>query len=400
MHHLAFDCHKSHHAWALLDEHGTPVRSDKVCNSLRALQQLRASLPSDLIVGFEGPAAVRIIAQHCFADRPCFEISPHWTHSRRRHSPLPDKDDPSDALRAAQALWTYHAHLVPLTLDDDTLDALRQATSFYRRLARRHGAVKNRIHHCLTQLWQDVYLQVFRDSLGATARNFFHHYPHPHAAHRARQLPDKLRRWSKGHFGQQKSDHIKQLTQLAPPPTRAEQFRIDELRHALEEYDHLQLQRQHLKTQLTKLLLELDCSWLMELSGLGPVRAAELVAGGLLSSPGPDSFARRSGIAPVKDSSGNQQRYVNAELRHEALFDTLISWATAMLSPKLASPLSRAHYQRKIAEGKSRRTALRCVARQLIRLLFKARHQHRASLATNDTPTHLAAASSRPQNGT
>jgi transposase len=100
----------------------------------------------------------------------------------------------------------------------------------------------------------------------------------------------------------------------------------------------------------------------------------EVRAAKLLGEVGPiDRFdsdaqlARHSGVAPLQASSGRIQRHRldrggNRQL-NAAFYRIAITQARA-------HPAARAYLERKQAEGKSRREAIRCLKRQLARVVF------------------------------
>jgi transposase len=108
---------------------------------------------------------------------------------------------------------------------------------------------------------------------------------------------------------------------------------------------------------------------LLELPGCGTLTAAKL-----LGEVGPiDRFnsdaqlARHSGVAPLEASSGRVQRHRldrggNRQL-NAAFYRIAITQARI-------HPPARAYLERKQAEGKSRREAIRCLKRQLARAVF------------------------------
>jgi transposase len=109
---------------------------------------------------------------------------------------------------------------------------------------------------------------------------------------------------------------------------------------------------------------------LLELPGCAAVTAAKL-----LGEIGPiDRFnsdaqlARHSGVAPLEASSGRVQRHRldrggNRQL-NAALYRIAITQARY-------HPAARDYLERKRAEGKSRREAIRCLKRLLVRVVFQ-----------------------------
>ena len=108
---------------------------------------------------------------------------------------------------------------------------------------------------------------------------------------------------------------------------------------------------------------------LLELPGCAAVTAAKLLAeiGPVDRFQSDAQLARHSGVAPLEASSGRTQphrldRGGNRQL-NTALYRIAITQARY-------HPDARAYLERKRAEGKSRREALRCLKRLLIRVVF------------------------------
>jgi transposase len=109
---------------------------------------------------------------------------------------------------------------------------------------------------------------------------------------------------------------------------------------------------------------------LLDLPGCGPITAAKLLAeiGPVDRFTTDAQLARHSGVAPLEASSGRIQRHrldrggnrqLNAALHRIAITQARIH------------PGARAYLERKRAEGKSWREAIRCLKRLLIRVVFQ-----------------------------
>src|SRR5205814_320483 len=108
---------------------------------------------------------------------------------------------------------------------------------------------------------------------------------------------------------------------------------------------------------------------LLELPGCAGITAAKLLAeiGPIERFRSDAQLARHGGVAPLQASSGRTQRHRldrggNREL-NAALYRIAITQARY-------HPDVRAYLERKRAEGKSRREALRCLKRLLVRAVF------------------------------
>jgi transposase len=130
---------------------------------------------------------------------------------------------------------------------------------------------------------------------------------------------------------------------------------------------------------LTRTIVELDreleqrtaqtAPALLELPGCGALTAAKLPAevGPIDRFETDAQLARHSGVAPLEASSGRVQRHRldrggNRQL-NAAFYRIAITQARV-------HPAARAYLERKQAEGKSRREAIRCLKRQLARAVF------------------------------
>ncbi len=130
---------------------------------------------------------------------------------------------------------------------------------------------------------------------------------------------------------------------------------------------------------LTRTIVELDreleqrtaqtAPALLELPGCGALTAAKLLAevGPIGRFQTDAQLARHSGVAPLEASSGRVQRHRldrggNRQLNC-ALYRIAITQARY-------HPAALAYLERKQAEGKSRREAIRCLKRQLVRVVF------------------------------
>jgi transposase len=130
---------------------------------------------------------------------------------------------------------------------------------------------------------------------------------------------------------------------------------------------------------LTRTIAELDreleqrtaktAPGLLELPGCGAVTAAKLLAeiGPIDRFKSDAQLARHGGVAPLEASSGRVQRHRLDRGGNRQLNCAL--YRIAITQARVHSP-ARAYLERKQAEGKSRREAIRCLKRLLIRVVF------------------------------
>jgi transposase len=108
---------------------------------------------------------------------------------------------------------------------------------------------------------------------------------------------------------------------------------------------------------------------LLELPGCAAVTAAKLLAeiGPISRFRSDAQLARHAGVAPLEASSGRSQRHRLDRGGNRQLNAAL--YRIAITQARYYTP-ARDYLDRKRAEGKSRREALRCLKRLLARVVF------------------------------
>ncbi len=159
-------------------------------------------------------------------------------------------------------------------------------------------------------------------------------------------------------------------------------------RRAAEQLAELVAVEKKIKT-LTKELKEMVLargSALMDLPGVGPVVAARILAdvGDVTRFANRNRFASWTGTAPLDASSGEHVRHRLSRAGNRKMNHMLhIAAATQV---RLDTP-GRAYYRRKLAAGKTRMEAMRCLKRRISdavyrQLLADARAQHEDTVGT------------------
>ena len=108
---------------------------------------------------------------------------------------------------------------------------------------------------------------------------------------------------------------------------------------------------------------------LLQLPGCGPLSAAKLLSeiGPIGRFPSDAKLARHAGVAPLDASSGKRQRHRLDRGGNRQLNCALHRIA---ITQGRVHPPARSYLERKQAEGKSRREAIRCLKRQLARTVY------------------------------
>jgi transposase len=117
--------------------------------------------------------------------------------------------------------------------------------------------------------------------------------------------------------------------------------------------------------------VEASGTTLTQIFGIGPILAAKIIGtvGNAARFPTKAHFASYSGTAPVEASSGEVVRH-----RLSLAGNRKLNYALHMVAICQARSEARggAYYRKKIAEGKSRKEALRCLKRRVSDAVFKS----------------------------
>lgn len=138
-------------------------------------------------------------------------------------------------------------------------------------------------------------------------------------------------------------------------------------------------------------LVEANHAALLEIPGVAALTAAKLVGeiAGVQRFATDAKLAVHAGVAPLQASSGNRQRHrlsrrgnrqLNAAFHRIAI--TQIRWHDP----------ARAYIEKKMSEGKTKREAIRCLKRQLVRVVFNTMRSEHMRSTQPLTDLHPAAA--------
>jgi transposase len=153
------------------------------------------------------------------------------------------------------------------------------------------------------------------------------------------------------------------LEQVAPAGAVA-QARCELAAELLADIRHLDAQRREVKKKLAAAVTASGTS-LTEVFGVGPVIAATVIGDVITVArfPSRDHFAACNGTAPVEVSSGQRKIY-RLSLRGNRRLNHAVHMA-AITQIRHKHSDGHAYYQRKLAEGKTHKEALRCLKRRI-----------------------------------
>lgn len=324
---IGIDTHKATLAACCVDDLGSGVAEATFDNDppghRRLLDWIRAGDPA-AVVGIEGSAsfgaaAARFLISAGVAVR---EVPPQLTRRERTTTRRLGKSDPGDALAIAR-VTAREADLPPVRIVDPSLDLLLLVEA-REDVVIEMTRVRNRLHADLRSLLPGY---------GVRAANL--------VAVRHQRLVGRL------------------LRPIGGVQAELARRRLARLRA-------LGLEERAYTVRITALV---EGHPLLSLAGVGPLITARLVGeiGDVGRFRSADALAALAGVAPIPASSGQTQRM---RLNRGGNRQLNRAFHIIALAQAAHHPPAQAYLVRKRAEGKTRREALRCLKRRLVRPVF------------------------------
>jgi len=333
---IGVDAHKRVHVAVALDDAGIEVAQWRGPNSptgWRSLAAWGSSFGVDRRWGIEGAWGYgRGLAQHCVTTgETVYDINPRWTAAGRRRARKPGKNDPLDA-RAVALVVRQEAPTLPVVYVEDETALLDLLTTERDGALTEATRLRNQIHALLGQLDPEYEMRLpaltSRAGLAAVKR-----YAAPAGTPLQRERAAAVRR-----LAQRLSLALSQAEELA------RRIRVA----AAETY-----------------------SPLTRLCGVNLLTAGALA--GILG-PGPRfttdaQLAAYAGVAPLEASSAGHVRHRLNRLGNRRL--NAILYRIALTQAHHLKP-AREYLARRVAEGKTRREAMRALKRFIVRAVWRA----------------------------
>lgn len=262
-----------------------------------------------------------------------YEINPIYTKQRRDHGTRGDKSDPVDAKLMIEVLTRRLDQLPKITRQDTsaTMQALGELVAFHDDLTRSQTRLKNQLH----RLFYDI------DPTSETSRS---------RAFCKKRLVSWLAKTTQSH---ESVDRDMQRVIL--------RSKI----HQLLEFEKT---RSQTDIRISQLLTNVNGN-LVTLPGAGTITSAKIVSAvkGILRFTNIRQFVKYAGIAPVERQSGKTRRHKQAKGGNRQLNTAIYTIALTQLR---CNPKAKDYFAKKIAEGKTKKHALRCLMKRVACIVY------------------------------
>jgi transposase len=380
---IGVDIHKTSHTAVILSPFGDRLGSHTLPNHPEAfpvfLQAVRSAAgPKRLRFGLENTSTWgRGLAEYLVAaGEPVHLVAPVRTDRTRRHHPHPDKNDDRDAQAIGRALMQDLAEL-PEVRPDERHFTLSLVLTNREGLVKERTRVKNRLHQLLPYAHLS-YAEYFGDPFGKTALAFWERYPSPGCLGEVTvaELGEFLREQSHFVHGRPKAYQILELVAKSPPAGEFQAERDALVRATVQQFRQLEASIQATEVQLARLVAGFG-QHLQTIPGVDRVAAAELLVGigDVNRFATSDKLARYAGIAPKEWTSNNKGKKTRSAHGERQLHRTFFRLAVVQIhrtrKGEAFCPESRAYFEKKVGEGKSKKAALTNLMRVLVRVVWR-----------------------------
>jgi transposase len=265
-------------------------------------------------------------------------VAPKLMAGRRRGSREAGKSDPIDALAVARAALEEGIETLPLARLEGPAREVKLLLDHREDLVCERTRIQNRLRWLLHDRWPEL------------------------------ELPAGC------------LDRMVWLERLSARLSRcAQDADVRVMRHQIRRLRELVREAGALERELLLLVRGLQPQ-LLALPGVGPLTAAKLIAeiAGIERFRSPAKLARLAGIAPIPASSGARHRmrlHRGGNRQLNAAFHRIVVTQIRMHPP------AQDYIARKITEGKTKREAIRCLKRHLVRTIYNT-----MTTTSRDTP--------------
>lgn len=344
------DIHKNNHTFVVLDGFQQEKGRFFVTDEKKELKELKEWIEETkgnkrAVIGLEDTGGHgRVISEFLFrAGYPVYKVSPGLVAQRRKRTAHRDKSDEKDALLVAKTLISEISGLPRVAISEkiDKSKELKELANDYDSLVKDQTRTKNKLHQLLYREYGPRYSEIFKSPFSLKA----------------------LKYWKENKEGDCLSldPEYSELTAELP---RLEYIRKMRIRQKAEE---LLFIKEHLKV-LAKLMEGLLFSHknLLTLPGCGIIVCSRIVGEiqDIERFENSSDLAKYAGIAPRDASSGKTTRRKNSRSGNRQLNKAFYRLALSQITKGRNNAAAIEYYQRKIAEGKSKKRALKSLMRR------------------------------------
>jgi len=284
----------------------------------------------------------------------------------------PQKTDSYDAYVIAEFLRNRGDDLKNHPRFDPTIQGVKKLSRTYKDLKKQINRYTNQLDEVLGEYFPEFLGDSFPDLTTKTALRFLNEYNSLEEIRKLKveDLTEFLKDKSRGHFGEELASRLIETARSidrTPLAADAYQLKIETLTDIL-----LTIKKhiKEIKKRISKLLEDWeDAQIVLSLLGAGDITVGRWL--GEIETidrfDGSDPLSLYCGASPLPHSSGKYSSDRSSKRVNKRAKDAIMQMARSSLKH---NPESKRYYEKKRKEGKSHWHAIKCLARQLIRVIY------------------------------
>lgn len=385
MNYLGIDIGKYQHVAALCNDKGNLLKKPlSFSNDFKGWQALLEFLEGidkkKTIVGMEATGPYWLSLQERLAEQEFSEITilnPLEVKAYRHKGIRGNKTDRIDAKLIADIL-RFGDFKKSYVFDEkeQELFTLRELCRLRSNLVELIGSLKLRIISLLDRIFPE-YSQLFNDVFGTSSRALLKQSPLPEeiAKLSTRKLTNLLKKASRGRFGKEKAQKIKEVSRQSFGSKLALDVSALSCKILLFQIEHLEFQVDEIEKQIIPLFKKQDTK-LTSIPGIGDIIGAQVLSEiGDFSriaflKDGAEKLVALAGLDPKIKQSGIDKGKIRMSKRGSPYLRKAIRQAAFVAVFAKKDPMFKAIYERQKSKGKHFEVALSHVSRKMIHVIF------------------------------
>lgn len=387
MHYIGIDIAKHTHTIACRRDDGSPHgKAVSFSNDEKGFKELLDRFgeldvkADECIVAMESTGHYWLALHEFLSDRgyPVAVVNPILTDAFRKADTVrKTKTDLVDAFLIAE--FARFKRLAPTRISPEESDGLKQLTRYRAHLVKERTSLKNKATAAADRLFPEL-AKLTGGMQSATTKALLREFASPATIAKTdiRTLTKVIAQASRGRFGREKAQEVKDLAKASVGSTYAQDALAFELKHITGIIEYLDGQIAELDDEIARILDASSASLLLTIPGIGPVNAAVIAAetGDANNFDDQKKLIAYAGIDSSKSQSGkfegdreHMSKRGSSYLRYALLNASDIA--------RQHDPYFGDYYDSLISRGKHHYVALSGVARKLCGVILAVLKEQR-----------------------
>lgn len=378
MYYIGIDIAKRNHEVSIIDADGKSLsKSISIANSQKGLDDFNNYLSSfnvtsqSSIIGMEstGHYWLNLYSSLVNLNFNVFVINPIQTDAFRKMYIRKTKNDSKDSYIIAQIM--RFGEFSSSTISDENIFAIRQLSRYRSSLVDECSNWKRKVITILDQVFPE-YSDLFSDTFGVTSKELLSKYPLPENMLEVstKELTSLLNKASKGRFGTEKAQEIKEYATKSFGISFAKETFSFQIKQIINQISFIESQLKELEEKITNILKTLN-SEITTITGIGDILGASILGeiGDISRFEKASQLVAFAGLDVAINQSGE---FTGTEMKITKRGSPYLRrsiWIAATVAC-FKDPALSVYYKKLIDRGKKHLTAVGAVARKMCNIIF------------------------------